>query len=99
MRAVYKVFSDGDRWVIKREGAYTPVAVLDRKNDAVKAARDMAERDLPSRLVVYDAHGGVESDRTLGVDQLQQDIEGMRALEEPLPEGMEPMPEMEDEPG
>ncbi|MDP2315636.1 MAG: DUF2188 domain-containing protein [Pseudomonadota bacterium] len=97
MRAVYKVMADGDRWAIKLEGTYTPVAILDRKNDAVKAARDMAERDIPSRLVVIDGRGKVESDKLLGTDQLERDVQGMRAMEEPMPEGLKPMPEMEDE--
>lgn len=97
MRAVYKVVPDGDRWAIKLEGRFTPVEVHDRKDTAVKVARDMAERDLPSRLVIVNGRGDIESDKLLGVDQLEQDTQGMRDMEEPMPEGLEPMPEMEDE--
>ena len=99
MRSVYKVVPDGDRWLIKREGAFTPLETHGHKNEAVKAARDRAERDLPSRLIVLNTHGTVESDKLLGTDQLQRDLDGMREMEAPLPAGLETMPEMEDEPG
>lgn len=97
MRAVYRVVPDGDRWAIKLEGEFTPLAVHERKNEAVKAARDMVERDMPSRLVVVDGRGDVESDKLYGTDQLEADVRAMRSMEEPMPEGLEPMPEMEDE--
>ena len=97
MRAVYRVVPDGDRWAIKLEGRFTPLEVHHQKNQAVKAARDMAERDLPSRLVIVNGHGNVESDKLLGTDQLEQDTQAMRNMEEPMPEGLEPMPEMEEE--
>lgn len=97
MRANYRVTPDGERWAITLEGRFTPLALHDRKNEAVKAARDMAERDMPSRLVVFDGHGEVESDRTFGEDRMERDIQAMRAMEGPMPEGLEPMPEMEAE--
>ncbi len=98
MRAVYRVVPDGDRWAIQLEGRGTPLSLHDRKNEAVKVARDQAERDMPSRLVIVNGHGDVESDRLYGTDQLEADVRGMRSMEEPLPEGLEPMPEMEEEP-
>ncbi|MDP2307198.1 MAG: DUF2188 domain-containing protein [Pseudomonadota bacterium] len=97
MRTVYKVLPDSERWAIKREGEYTPVSILPHKNEAVKAARDMAERDMPSRLIVIDGRGKVEMDKLYGTDQLEADVQGMRAMEEPLPEGLQAMPEMEEE--
>lgn len=81
MRSAYRVVPDGDRWAIRLEGRFTPLALHDRKNEAVKAARDMAERDLPSRLVVVDTRGRVESDKELGVDQLERDVREMREME------------------
>lgn len=98
MRAVYRVVPDGERWAIKLEGSYTPLALHERKNDAAKAARDMAEADLPSRLVIVNGHGDVESDKLYGTDQMEADIREMRAMET-MPEGLEPMPEMEPEHG
>ena len=97
MRSIYKVIPDGERWAIKLEGEFTPVALHDNKSDAVKAARDMAERDMPSRLVVIDGRGKTETDKLYGTDQLEADVEAMRAMEAPMPEGLEPMPEMEEE--
>ena len=97
MRAIYKVVPDGDRWAIRLEGRGTPVELHDHKSEAVKAARDMAERDMPSRLVVIDGRGHTEADKLYGTDQLEQDVEAMRAMEAPMPEGLEPMPEMEEE--
>lgn len=99
MRAVYKVLPDAERWAIKLEGEYTPVAIHPSKSEAVKAARDMAERDMPSRLVVIDGRGKIETDKLYGTDQLEADVQGMRAMEEPMPEGLQPMPEMEEEEG
>lgn len=96
MRAIYEVVADGEHWVVRLEGHYTPIAVFDHRSDAVKDARDRAERDLPSRLVLRNRHGHVESDRLLGRDQMAEDIAGMRAME-PDVGGLEPMPDMEGE--
>jgi hypothetical protein len=96
MRATYEVAPDGERWIVRLEGHYTPLAVFDRRNDAVKDARDRAERDLPSRLLLRDRHGHVQTDRLLGRDQQEEDIAGMRALEAHRG-ALSPMPEMEDE--
>ena len=96
MRATYEVAPDGERWIVRLEGHYTPLAVFDHRNEAVKDARHRAERDLPSRLLLRDRHGHVQSDRLFGRDQLEEDIAGMRALE-PDRGALSPMPEMEDE--
>ncbi len=81
MRSTYTVRPEGERWVVTCTGVPTPLGAHDRRNEAVKAARDAAERAMPSRLVVVNRHGAVESDRLLGVDQREEDIAGLRALE------------------
>ena len=99
MRSTYTVRPEGERWVVTCTGVPSPLGYRDHRAAAVKFARDAAERDLPSRLVVINRHGVIESDRALGVDQLEADLAGMRAMEAPLPPGLVPMPEMEDEEG
>jgi hypothetical protein len=81
MRSIYTVRPEGERWVVTCTGVPTPLGVHDRRTTAVKAARDAAERDMPSRLVVVNRHGTVESDRLLGVDQREADIEALAAME------------------
>ena len=81
MRSTYTVRPEGERWVVTCTGVPTPLGMHDRRTQAVKAARDAAERDTPSRLVVVNRHGVIESDRLLGVDQREEDIAGLAALE------------------
>ena len=96
MRAIYTVRPVDARWEVSCTGVPSPLGFHARRNDAVKAARDAAERDLPSRLVVLNRHGTVESDRSFGEDRLEADLEAMRALEASMPAGLHAMPEMED---
>ena len=96
MRATYTVRPVDERWEVSCSGVPTPLGLHPRRNAAVKAARDAAERDMPSRLIVLNRRGVVESDRLYGHDQLEADLEAMRALEAPLPEGLAPLPEMEE---
>jgi len=86
MRAIFTVRPVDERWEVSCSGAASPLGLYARRNTAVKAARDAAERDLPSRLVVVNRRGVVESDRLFGEDRLEADLAGMRALEEALPE-------------
>jgi hypothetical protein len=96
MRATYTVRPVGEVWEVNCTGVPTPLGSYPSRNAAVKAARDAAERDMPSRLVVRNRKGAIESDRPYGRDQLADDLAGLRALEEPLPEGLPPMPEMDE---
>jgi hypothetical protein len=70
MRSVYKVVPEGPRWSVIG-GESTPLGMYDRKNEAVKAAKEMATADLPSTVVVRDTRGHVEAELTFGVDVLE----------------------------
>ncbi len=96
MRATYTVRPVGEVWEVDCTGMPTPLGAYPSRNAAVKAARDAAERDMPSRLVVRNRRGGIDSDRSYGRDQLADDLAELRGMEEPLPEGLSPMPEMEE---
>lgn len=99
MRSTYTVRPEGERWVVTCTGVPSPLGYRDHRAAAVKFARDAAERDLPSRLVVINRKGVVESDRDLGTDQREADLAELRDLEAPLPPGLAPLPEMEEEEG
>lgn len=87
MRSIYTAHPEGERWLVSVSGAPDPLSVHARHHDAIVCARDAAERDLPSRLVIMNRDGQVESDRELGVDQRQADLDAQRADEPPLPVG------------
>ncbi len=99
MRSTYTVRPEGERWVVTCTGVPSPLGYRDHRSAAVKFARDAAERDLPSRLVVINRQGTIESDRELGTDQRETDLAELRAMEAPLPPGLARMREMEDEEG
>ncbi len=96
MRSIYTVRPEGARWVVTCSGVPSPLGYRDHQGEAVTFARDCAERDLPSRLVVLRRDGATASDQLLGKDRLEEDIAAVRELEATLPAGLNAMPEMED---
>lgn len=53
-------------WQILADGARRATAVTDRKNDAVKGAKDIARRNEPSRVVVHKQDGTVQNEFSYG---------------------------------
>lgn len=96
MRSIYTVHPEGERWLVSVSGVPDPHSVHANHHQAIVCARDAAERDLPSRLVILNRDGQVESDRELGVDQQQADLDAQYADEPLLPIGLRRVPEMEE---
>ena len=92
MRSIYTVHPEGERWLVSVSGTPEPHSIHARHHDAIVCARDAAERDLPSRLVILNRDGQVESERELGVDQQQADLDAEHADERPLPVGLRRYP-------
>lgn len=61
--AVLHVRSHNDGWQVQREGSDEPVSVHRTKADAVAAARETAQAEAPSRLVVH-RRDGTEQNQT-----------------------------------
>lgn len=83
MARIYHVRYRDDGWVVEAEDAQQPSAVEARKKDAVQRAREIAENQQPSRLVVHKQDGTVQSESTYG------DVEEVETAEEPREEARE----------
>jgi hypothetical protein len=59
----YEVAPEGDRWVVREGKRATPP--LDTKELAVDAAVRRAKEDAPAEVVVLDASGAIETERTI----------------------------------
>lgn len=77
MAKIYHVRYRDDGWVVEAEDAQQPSAVEARKKDAVQRAREIADNQQPSRLIVHKQDGTVQSESTYG------DLEEVEAAEEP----------------
>lgn len=62
----YHVTYRDDGWVVEAEDAARPSAREDRKADAVQRAREIAENQQPSRLIIHKQDGTVQSESTYG---------------------------------
>ena len=67
-RHVYRVSRRGDAWCVAKDGAPDIRRELPSRDDAVKLACALAERDEPSRVTVESPDGRIEEERKFGVD-------------------------------
>lgn len=81
MARIYHVRYRDDEWVVEAEDAQQPSATEARKKDAVQRAREIAENQQPSRLIVHKQDGTVQSESTYG------DVEEVETGEERAREG------------
>lgn len=71
-RRIYHVRYGDDGWIVEAEGAQQPSAVESRKTDAVQRAREIAENQQPSRLIVHKQDGTVQTESSYGdVDEAE----------------------------
>lgn len=63
---IYHVRYRDDAWVVEAEGAKQPSASEARKADAVKRAREIAENQQPSQLIVHKQDGTVQNETSYG---------------------------------
>lgn len=66
MPRIYHVRYRGDEWVVEADDAAQPSATAARKKDAVQRAREIAENQQPSRLVVHKQDGTVQNETEYG---------------------------------
>lgn len=57
---IYHVTPDGDGWSVKGEGAKGAVSRQPTKKEAVSAAREVAQANAPSRLVIHRQDGSIQ---------------------------------------
>lgn len=57
---VYHVTPDGDGWSVKGEGAKNAVSRHSTKKEGVSAAREIAQANAPSRLVIHRQDGSIQ---------------------------------------
>lgn len=74
---IYHVRHRDDAWVVEAEDAKQPSASEARKSDAVKRAREIAENQQPSRLIVHKQDGTVQNETSYGdVEEASAAAEG-----------------------
>jgi len=67
-RTVYHVASHPEGWQVKREGAERASSVHHTKAEAVQTARERAENNKPSQVVIHRRDGTIEREWTYGQD-------------------------------
>lgn len=66
-RTVFDVVPDGDRWKVnERKGSRSRQHAT--KEQAVEDARALADESKPSQIVIHNADGRIEKERTYGDD-------------------------------
>ncbi|MDX1545809.1 MAG: DUF2188 domain-containing protein, partial [Rhodothermales bacterium] len=63
-RAVYHVVPRDDGWAVQKEGNERATSLHTSKNEALKAGREVATNQAPSRLVVHKADGTIQTSYT-----------------------------------
>lgn len=63
---VYHLLPKDEQWAVRREGEDRNLRVLDRKREALDAARAIAQGHEPSRLVVHRADGTIQDSFSYG---------------------------------
>lgn len=62
----YHVKTHDDGWSVEATGSERPSAVESRKTDAVERAREIAQNQQPSRVIVHKQDGSVQNEFTYG---------------------------------
>jgi hypothetical protein len=72
-RHVYRVTPTEDGgWTVKKDGEDARLARKDSRDEALRLARDLAQQDEPSRVVVESADGTIAEAGKFGADSGQQ---------------------------
>lgn len=67
-RRRYHVAKRDDGWEVKAEGAKRASAVEGRKVEAVERARQIAQNQSPSQVVIHKMDGTIQTEHTYGDD-------------------------------
>lgn len=60
VESIFHLRQDGERWLLELEGAETPKATFDTKQEGLAAARELAHKSIPCELIVYRTDGSVQ---------------------------------------
>lgn len=63
-RKVYHVVTHEDGWKVEAEGASRPTSVHGTKNQAVSAAKELAQSHVPSQVVIHKKDGKFQTEYT-----------------------------------
>ena len=67
-RKVYHVVAGNKGWDIKEEGGKTAISHHSTKEEAIEAARKVAEKSGLGQVKIHTAIGAIEEERTYGKD-------------------------------
>lgn len=67
-RTVYHVTPNANGWEVKRAGSDETEVLVDDKDNAVDHARQLAEANRPSQVVIHTRDGKIAEERTYGDD-------------------------------
>lgn len=72
-RSVYHVLPDNasGKWRVAQEKAQRASEVLDMKEDAIRRAKDIAQRNMPSQVIVHKMDGTIQREYTYGNDPVR----------------------------
>lgn len=65
-RRTWHVLPHDRGWQVRADGAKRATAVMARKNEAQRRARELARRNEPSQVVVHKTDGSVQRQNTYG---------------------------------
>ena len=74
MRTVFHVTPNVNGWEIRKEGSNTTEFLVDDKDNALNHARELAQANEPSQVIVHTQDGRFETEWTYGDDP--RDIPG-----------------------
>lgn len=53
----------GRLWKVEKEGEEHAIKIFLTKKDAVEHANELAEKNVPSHVIIHDVHGQIELER------------------------------------
>ena len=67
-RTVYHVTPNVNGWQVKQAGSDETEFLVDDKDNAVNHARDLAQANQPSQVIIHTRDGKIAEERTYGDD-------------------------------
>ncbi len=58
--SIFSLRQDGDSWILELEGASSPTATFETKQEGLDAARQLAHDSAPCELVIYRTDGSLQ---------------------------------------
>ena len=67
-RAVFHVVPDANSWKVRREGEGDYEVLVDNKDNAIQHARELAQENATSQVIIHTQDGRIETEFTYGDD-------------------------------